>query len=232
MTAPPRTLFSRRHVVAALAARGNGSCWRRARCAKTPPAMRSPCTANRRCRKGLRISPTPTRPRPRAGAGAGRARHLRQPQSVHREGPAAHGHAGALVGIIITGGYVVESLMARGYDEPFTLYGLVARAVATDSARSFVTFELDPAARFSDGKPITPEDVLFSWQLLRDKGRPNHRIYYSKVVKARGDRTSARPLRSRRQRRPRAAADPRADAGAAEARDRSRRRSRKPPSSR
>lgn len=87
-------------------------------------------------------------------------------------------------GIFITGGYVVEGLMARGYDEPFTLYGLVARRVATDSARTYVTFELDPAARFSDGKAITPEDVLFSWQLLRDKGRPNHRIYYSKVTKA------------------------------------------------
>ena len=74
--------------------------------------------------------------------------------------------------------------MTRGYDEPFTLYGLIARRVATDDARTYVTFELDPAARFSDGKPITPEDVLFSWQLLRDKGRPNLRIYYSKVTKA------------------------------------------------
>jgi peptide/nickel transport system substrate-binding protein len=81
-------------------------------------------------------------------------------------------------------GYVVESLMARSSDEPFTLYGLLARRVATDSGRTFVTFEIDPAARFSDGKPVTPEDVLFSWQLLRDKGRPNQRIYYSKVVKA------------------------------------------------
>ncbi len=79
---------------------------------------------------------------------------------------------------------VVESLMARGYDEPFTLYGLVARTVETDAARSYVTFDLDPAARFSDGTPVTPEDVIFSWQLLRDKGRPNHRSYYAKVVKA------------------------------------------------
>jgi peptide/nickel transport system substrate-binding protein len=81
-------------------------------------------------------------------------------------------------------GYVVESLMARGYDEPFTLYGLLARTIETDDARSYVTFTLDPAARFSDGKPVTAEDVIFSWQLLRDKGRPNHRAYYSKVVKA------------------------------------------------
>jgi peptide/nickel transport system substrate-binding protein len=81
-------------------------------------------------------------------------------------------------------GYVVESLMARGYDEPFTLYGLVAKTVDTDAGRGYVTFTIDPAARFSDGTPITPQDVIFSWELLRDKGRPNHRIYYAKVAKA------------------------------------------------
>ena len=81
-------------------------------------------------------------------------------------------------------GYVIESLMARGYDEPFTLYGLLARSVETDAARSFVTFNLDERATFSDGKPVTPEDVIFSWQLLRDKGRPNFRTYYAKVTKA------------------------------------------------
>jgi peptide/nickel transport system substrate-binding protein len=81
-------------------------------------------------------------------------------------------------------GYVVEGLMARGYDEPFTLYGLVARSVETDAERSYVTFTIDPAARFSDGKPVTPDDLIFSWQLLRDKGRPNHRTYYAKVARA------------------------------------------------
>jgi peptide/nickel transport system substrate-binding protein len=81
-------------------------------------------------------------------------------------------------------GFVVESLMARGNDEAFTLYGLLAKTVETDDARSYVTFRLDPKARFSDGQPVLAEDVLFSWALLRDKGRPNHRQYYSKVVKA------------------------------------------------
>src|SRR3984885_2536097 len=81
-------------------------------------------------------------------------------------------------------GYVVETLMARGYDEPFTLYGLLARTVETDDARDYVPFGLDPAARFSDGTPVTAEDVVFSWQLLRDHGRLNHRTYYSKVTKA------------------------------------------------
>jgi peptide/nickel transport system substrate-binding protein len=81
-------------------------------------------------------------------------------------------------------GFVVESLMARGNDEAFTLYGLIARSVETDEARGYVVFRLDPRARFSDGKPVTAEDVLFSWALLRDKGRPNYRSYYSKVAKA------------------------------------------------
>jgi peptide/nickel transport system substrate-binding protein len=81
-------------------------------------------------------------------------------------------------------GFVIESLMARGNDEAFTLYGLLAKGVETDDVRSYVTFHLDPRARFSDGRPVTAEDVLFSWVLLRDKGRPNHRQYYSKVTKA------------------------------------------------
>jgi peptide/nickel transport system substrate-binding protein len=101
------------------------------------------------------------------------------------KGLVAQGLRAPLVSSVnVISGYVVESLMARSYDEPFTLYGLIARTVETDAARSYVTFNLDPAARFSDGKPVTVEDVIFSWQLLRDKGRPNHRFYYGKVAKA------------------------------------------------
>src|SRR2546421_12380125 len=81
-------------------------------------------------------------------------------------------------------GFVVESLMARGNNEAFTLYGLLAKTVETDDVRSYVTFHLDPKARFSDGQPVLADDVMFSWALLRDKGRPNHRQYYSKVAKA------------------------------------------------
>lgn len=81
-------------------------------------------------------------------------------------------------------GFVIESLMARGHDEPFTLYGLLAERIETDDARTQVTFHLNPRARFSDGHPVRAADVLFSWQLLRDKGRPNHRMYYAKVAHA------------------------------------------------
>src|SRR5882724_11570649 len=95
------------------------------------------------------------------------------------------GLRGPLVsGSNIIAGTVVESLMVRSYDEPFTLYGLLAQSVETDASRSFVTFTLNPAARFSDGTPVTAEDVVFTWSLLRDHGRPNHRIFYSKVTKA------------------------------------------------
>lgn len=79
---------------------------------------------------------------------------------------------------------VVEGLMARSYDEPFTLYPLLARTVATPPDRSWVEFGLDPRAHFSDGTPVTPADVVFSWKLLRDHGRPNFRAYYSQVARA------------------------------------------------
>jgi peptide/nickel transport system substrate-binding protein len=90
-------------------------------------------------------------------------------------------------------GYIIESLLARGYDEPFTLYGLLADSVETDDARTFVTFTINPAARFADGKPVMPEDVIFSWELLRDKGRPNYRTYYVKAIKA--EKIGARGVR-------------------------------------
>lgn len=80
--------------------------------------------------------------------------------------------------------FVIESLMARGLDEPFTLYGLVAESVEVPEDRSSITFNLNPHAHFSDGKPITADDVLFSFELLKEKGRPNHRTYYAKVAKA------------------------------------------------
>jgi len=86
--------------------------------------------------------------------------------------------------------YLYESLLARANDEPFTLYGLIAERVDTPEDRSSVEFTLNPAAKFSDGSPITVDDVIFSFELLRDHGRPNHRSYYQKVthVERTGDR--------------------------------------------
>ncbi len=79
------------------------------------------------------------------------------------------------------GNLVFESLLARSADEPFTLYGFIAETVETPPDRSWVEFTLNPKARFSDGEPVTVDDVIFSLELLREKGRPNYRAYYSKV---------------------------------------------------
>jgi peptide/nickel transport system substrate-binding protein len=84
---------------------------------------------------------------------------------------AAHGVAG----------FVIEPLMRRSLDEPFTLYPLIARAVEMPEDRSAITFLIDERAAFSDGHPVTSEDVRFSFDLLRTKGRPNYRNSYDKV---------------------------------------------------
>ena len=78
-------------------------------------------------------------------------------------------------------GAVYESLMARSTDEPFTLYGLIAQTIETDPARKNVIFHLDPAAHFSDGAPITAKDVVFTFNLLKTKGRPQQRAAYALV---------------------------------------------------
>ena len=77
---------------------------------------------------------------------------------------------------------IYESLMTRGWDEPFTLYGLIAETVELADDRSSITFDLNTSAHFSDGTPLTTDDVLFSFETLRDKDRPNHRAYYKKVA--------------------------------------------------
>lgn len=80
--------------------------------------------------------------------------------------------------------WVYESLLGRAVDEPFTLYGLLARAIEVPDDRGSITFHIDPDARFSDGRPVTPEDAIFSWRLLKEKGQPFHRSNYKSVVRA------------------------------------------------
>lgn len=65
-----------------------------------------------------------------------------------------------------------ESLMYRNKDEPFTLYGLLAEKVEMPDDRSWIEFTLNAKAKWSDDVPVTPEDVIFSYELLTEKGRP------------------------------------------------------------
>ena len=81
------------------------------------------------------------------------------------------------------GNLVFEPLMQRSPDEAFTLYGLLAETVETDDARSFVEFTLNEKARFSDGKPVRVEDVLFTTEMMKIPGvvRPQYTNWLSKV---------------------------------------------------
>lgn len=66
----------------------------------------------------------------------------------------------------------VESLLGRSYDEAFSLYGLLAESVEVPEDRSWVEFTLRAEARFSDGSPVTVDDVIASMELLSREGRP------------------------------------------------------------
>lgn len=79
---------------------------------------------------------------------------------------------------------VFGRLMARSWDEPFTMYPYIAESVVMPDDRSWIIFNIDRRARFSDGSPLTAEDVLFSFEILKEKGRPNFRRIYGMVDKA------------------------------------------------
>lgn len=76
----------------------------------------------------------------------------------------------------------VETLMGRNYDEPFSLYGLLAESIDTDSGRTYVEFTLRPQARFSDGSPVTVEDVMWSMETLGTQGNPRYAGAWKKIA--------------------------------------------------
>lgn len=76
-----------------------------------------------------------------------------------------------------------DKLMQRAWNEPFTLYGLVAESIDIADDRSWITFHLNPAARFHDGAPMTAEDVKFSYETYRKHGHPVRRRVYGLINK-------------------------------------------------
>jgi microcin C transport system substrate-binding protein len=87
-------------------------------------------------------------------------------------------------------GLVYESLMQNAWDEPFTLYGVLAETVEIPDDRSAVVFNLRPEAKFADGHPVTAEDVVWTFNILRDEGAPFFKAYWGdvKAVTAENDR--------------------------------------------
>ena len=75
-----------------------------------------------------------------------------------------------------------DPLMSRSAEEPFTVYGVLAQGVEVAPDSSSVTFYLNPNARFHDDTPVTAEDVKFSIELLKEKGLPRYRQYYSRIT--------------------------------------------------
>lgn len=81
-------------------------------------------------------------------------------------------------------GYLYETLTVPAVDEAFTRYGLIAQSMEMPEDRSWITFHLNPKARWHDGKPITADDVIFSFEIRREHGDPQFKFYYANVERA------------------------------------------------
>jgi microcin C transport system substrate-binding protein len=78
---------------------------------------------------------------------------------------------------------IYDSLTTPSLDEPFTRYGLLAQKIERDTAdASWITYHLNPAARFSDGKPVTADDVVFTFDTIRKDGDPSYKAYFADIA--------------------------------------------------
>jgi microcin C transport system substrate-binding protein len=89
-------------------------------------------------------------------------------------------------------GLLYDTLTANSADEPFSEYGLLAEAIETPADRSWVAFRLRQGARWHDGRPVTADDVIWSFHTLREKGAPFYRFYYGGVERV--EKTGARTV--------------------------------------
>ncbi len=80
-------------------------------------------------------------------------------------------------------GALFETLMVPNPNEPDTEYGLLAESVDMPEDKSWVAFNLRPEARWQDGKPVSAEDVVFTFNILKTKGDPQYALYYADVAK-------------------------------------------------
>jgi microcin C transport system substrate-binding protein len=76
---------------------------------------------------------------------------------------------------------IYDSLMVRSFDEPFSQYGLLAETIETPPDRSWVAFTLREGARWHDGRPISVDDVIWSFNTMMEKGSPMYSLYFGNV---------------------------------------------------
>lgn len=81
----------------------------------------------------------------------------------------------------IRSGFIFQSLMQNSWDEPFTLYGIIAESIEVGPEKAWVAFNLRPEAKWADGKPITAEDVVWTFNAITEKGQPFFKAYYADV---------------------------------------------------
>jgi microcin C transport system substrate-binding protein len=79
-------------------------------------------------------------------------------------------------------GGLYDTLLTGSSDEAFSEYGLLAESIEVPEDRSWVAFTMRDEARWHDGKPVTVNDVIFSFEILKKKGHPFYRAYYASVA--------------------------------------------------
>ena len=76
---------------------------------------------------------------------------------------------------------IYDSLTSKSDDEPFSVYGLLAKRIRLPENRRWIEFDMHPDAVFSDGVPVTADDVVNTFRLLKEKGSPFYRAYYADI---------------------------------------------------
>ena len=108
----------------------------------------------------------------------GRARHVRQLQPLHRAG-----HRRPPASSPFGGGLLYDTLMEQATDEGSVSHPLIADAYKYPADYSSATYRLDPRAKWHDGQPITVDDVIWSFQVLKANS-PQYSRYFENVTDA------------------------------------------------